>query len=382
MAENTDVLFPNLFGSLAQGGQGLMEGYLQGLQLRPTLEQQQLELQLKRWQMEQMQRQATMPQFKNLGWGAYATVDPRTGQVTPHYGPKQEAINPEAALMNLYMNPQTREQAKGFMQLKHPPPQPREPHYVTPTDRIVQKVAESGEASLTPGEMAVWNIYQRSKDKTEARTPPGYRSTPVGDLEAIPGGPADLKLQGTFNQDTSALNASQDALRRLKTEAHSLRVHPGLEGITGMRGAFPNIPGGQAADAQAKLQTLKSQIAFGVLQDMRANSKTGGALGNVSDAEGKRLESNLAALDQAQSIEQFDASLQQIEDYVDTATDRLANAYNLKYSGRQTSPASRPAPSGGKRGGKPLRIKGEADYQALPKGTPYIAPDGSTRVKR
>ena len=174
---------------------------------------------------------------------------------------------------------------------------------------------------------------QRTSGKA-ATIPAGYRQTAEGNLEAIPGGPADLKLQGQFNQDTAALQNSQSSFDRLATAANELLTHPGLKGITGVRGAIYNIPGTDAADADAKLATLKSQVGFGVLQDMRNNSKTGGALGAVSDAEGKRLEANLAALDKAQSIDQFKQSLQKIIDYSDQAKTRMANAYNMRATQR------------------------------------------------
>lgn len=186
---------------------------------------------------------------------------------------------------------------------------------------------------------------ERTKAETEnarapvSKAPAGYRMTQDGNLEAIPGGPADLKLQGAFNQDTAALSGSTSAMDRLATAANEALNHPGLGGITGVRSLFPNIPGGEAADAQAKLNTLKSQVAFGVLQDMRNNSKTGGALGAVSDAEGKRLEANLAALENAQSEEQMKESLKKIVEYTEGAKERLRSSFNLRHGGKQRAPA-------------------------------------------
>jgi len=171
------------------------------------------------------------------------------------------------------------------------------------------------------------------------KAPPGYRFKDDGSLEAIPGGPADLKQQGAFNQDSAALTGGMSAMDRLATAANEAMNHPGLAGITGLRGALPNIPGGEAADAQAKLNTLKSQVAFGVLQDMRNNSKTGGALGSVSDAEGKRLEANLAALEKSQSYEAMKDSLKKIVEYASGAKDRLNGAFNLKH-GDKSRPQS------------------------------------------
>lgn len=175
---------------------------------------------------------------------------------------------------------------------------------------------------------------ERANTAGGGKPPPGYRWKADGTMEAIPGGPADQKIQGQFNQDTAALQGSISAFDRLAIAANEALQHPGLKGVTGVQGAFPNVPGSAAADAQAKLNTLKSQVAFGVLQDMRNNSKTGGALGAVSDAEGRRLEANLAALENAQSMDQMRESLKKIVEYAGVAKDRVRDAYNIKHSAR------------------------------------------------
>ena len=173
--------------------------------------------------------------------------------------------------------------------------------------------------------------------------------------------PSDPKLQGVFNQDTNALNSTIADLDRLAVKANEIETHKGLKGITGIRGAFPNVPGSDAADAEAKLNTLKSQIAFSVLQTMRNNSKTGGALGNVSDAEGKRLEANLEALDKAQSIEQFKEAMVGIKKYVTEAKDRMYDAYNMKH-GEKVAKMEGATP--GKQAGK--RLKFDAQGNPMP----------------
>jgi hypothetical protein len=173
------------------------------------------------------------------------------------------------------------------------------------------------------------------------KPPAGYRPTSEGNLEAIPGGPADTKLQGVLNQDTASLQSTTSSMDRLAAAANEALNHPGLAGTTGLRGSLPNIPGTAAADAAAKLGTLKSQVAFGVLQEMRNNSKTGGALGAVSDKEGALLQANLAALDKSQSVEQMKESLQKIIDYTSGAKDRLRSAYNLKHGDKK--PGAAPA---------------------------------------
>lgn len=190
-------------------------------------------------------------------------------------------------------------------------------------------------------------------ESSAGKPPPGYRATADGKgLEAIPGGPADQKLAGQLNADTMALQGSTSSFDRLSIAANELLKHGGLKGITGVASKLPNMSGGAAADARAKLDTLKSQIAFGVLQDMRNQSKTGGALGAVSEKELLLLQNNLQALDQAQSYEAFQKSLKGVLDYAEQAKDRMRQAYNLKH-GDKTPQQS------GSTGNDPLGLRGK-----------------------
>lgn len=202
--------------------------------------------------------------------------------------------------------------------------------------------------------IASMNLQGKQEAAQQGKTPPGYRQNADGNLEAIPGGPADTKLQGAFNADTAMLQNSNAGFDRLATTANEILNHPGLNGITGIRGKVPDVPGTDAANARALLNTLKSQVGFGVLQEMRNNSKTGGALGAVSDAEGKRLENNLAALDTTQGIEQFKKQLQEIVNYTDQAKSRLRDTFNMKHKSGEPVPMS---PSTGK-GPQPGTVDG------------------------
>lgn len=181
----------------------------------------------------------------------------------------------------------------------------------------------------------------RESQAKENKPPPGYRQTPDGNLEAIPGGPADLKQQGALNADTASMEGATASLDRLATSANELLNHPGLAGITGLRGALPNIPGSQAANAQALLDTLKSKVGFGVLQEMRNQSKTGGALGQVTERELAFLQNNLETLANSQDIDQMQKSLKGILQYVEDAKGRIRNAYNMKHKGQ--APAVAPS---------------------------------------
>ncbi len=77
--------------------------------------------------------------------------------------------------------------------------------------------------------------------------------------------------------------------------------------------ASSGIPGTSAYNFNAQLQTLKSNIAFGALTQMREASKTGGALGQISDKENELLSATLGSLDVGQSPSEFKAQLEKIK---------------------------------------------------------------------
>jgi hypothetical protein len=89
------------------------------------------------------------------------------------------------------------------------------------------------------------------------------------------------------------------------------------------------------------MKKMKSQIAQNVLQMYRSMSATGGAVGQVSDKEQEMFQNNLAALDQAQSKEQFDHELNNILNFVQASKQRILDAYKTQYPDgppAQTSP--------------------------------------------
>ena len=85
---------------------------------------------------------------------------------------------------------------------------------------------------------------------------------------------------------------------------------------TGMGSVLAGIPETDARNFKAELDTLKANIAFNELTAMREASKTGGALGAVSDKEMNLLQSALGALDAGQSPENIRQQLQQIKESV------------------------------------------------------------------
>lgn len=176
-------------------------------------------------------------------------------------------------------------------------------------------------------------------------------------------------------------SSSESALDRLAAEATAIMNDPALGRITGVVGAFPNIPGTGASDVEARLETLKSQAGFNVLQNMRDMSKTGGALGNVSNFEIQALQNNLSALDTKQSPEAFRASLQRIIDFATDSKNRLGNAYKEQYGEDAPSiPSSirRPSSQGGE---QIVDVQTPEQARSLPPGTRFRTPDGRVKVR-
>ena len=83
----------------------------------------------------------------------------------------------------------------------------------------------------------------------------------------------------------------------------------------GIGGAFMStIPGSEAVDLQENLLTIKANIGFNELTQMRKDSPTGGALGQVSDMENKALQAARASLEQKQSPAQLRKNLNIIKE--------------------------------------------------------------------
>lgn len=148
-----------------------------------------------------------------------------------------------------------------------------------------------------------------------SKPPAGYRFTADGkSLEAIPGGPADIKA-GELGakadaRRTSQMGQAQSVLDTIK-DAKSL-IGYNTAGIGGMAAKIPMT---DAKDLSAKLETVKANLGFDRLQQMREQSPTGGALGAVAVQELVALQSTVASLDQLQKPEQLRAALNKIENH-------------------------------------------------------------------
>lgn len=83
---------------------------------------------------------------------------------------------------------------------------------------------------------------------------------------------------------------------------------------TGMAAPYVAMfSGTNAANLKNRLKTIRGNLAFDKLQEMRSASPTGGALGNVSEKELALLESSFQNVEQAQTSEELMKSLNDLE---------------------------------------------------------------------
>jgi hypothetical protein len=150
-------------------------------------------------------------------------------------------------------------------------------------------------------------------------------------------GTAEQKARGTALADAPFAQARVDqastGLDMLAEKADEIMRDPAVDRITGPMSMIPNMPGGAAANLQGKLDTLKSKMAFGVLQSMRDASKTGGAVGQVSDFEERMLQQYIANIRTDQGADSFRAQMQEVIDYAQRVKGELAEAYQREYGG-------------------------------------------------
>jgi hypothetical protein len=128
---------------------------------------------------------------------------------------------------------------------------------------------------------------------------------------------------GMVQQQTQQLNLVNDLLNEAAEGAGVM--------TTGIGSLSRVVPGTPAADMAARLDSIRANIGFDKLQDMRQNSPTGGALGAVSDRENQLLQSVFSSLEQGQSEEQFLRNIERVRNQVQQSWQRIDDAYRTDY---------------------------------------------------
>ena len=139
------------------------------------------------------------------------------------------------------------------------------------------------------------------------------------------------KREAAYPKATSAVNSFEANSDSFVNDLKKLRDHPGLSSITGViAGRTPSISKDGRA-AQALYDKIVAKGGFQALQALREASTTGGALGSVSNQEGKQLVQSFAAIDQRQDAPDVQAAIDQVIQEVEGTKSRVREAYDMTY---------------------------------------------------
>jgi hypothetical protein len=168
--------------------------------------------------------------------------------------------------------------------------------------------------------------------------------------------PVDPEAQARAEQAAAARLAMADNLATGLTGARR------FVGTAGVWSRFNPLNQQNRANLEAHLDTLKGNITFERLSEMKANSPNGASgLGALSDNEARMLASTVAALNPDMSPQELERSFGIIDQLV----------AKMRQDGAPSAPPS----------GQPVRITNDADYARLPSGATFVGPDGVTRRK-
>jgi len=148
----------------------------------------------------------------------------------------------------------------------------------------------------------------------------------------------DIELSAKYMDDLTRMQPKAfSALEtfKAKTDFMTKNVEQAIANVSGWStkwGAkLSGWPGSPAQALMMVLNTIKSNIGFQALQEMRLNSPTGGALGQVSEKELYYLQSTLGDLSQEQDgtilVQKLKAMLAQVQGM----NGRLKSAYDMTF---------------------------------------------------
>lgn len=178
------------------------------------------------------------------------------------------------------------------------------------------------------------------------------RMTPAAAMESLP--PKEIqKREALLPQATQSLKTVNNTMSIIGETVDKLLANPnGINGITGLVGGVTPALTDAARAAKADLEQLKNLAFVQGLTELRAASKTGAGVGNVSNREGDRFENLKASLDRSQSKEDLIASLRKLKGQADFTAQTMQEAYDSTYSYKSTAPAATQGTGGFKYLGK------------------------------
>lgn len=213
-----------------------------------------------------------------------------------------------------------------------------------PPERIVSEVQRHTGVDLSGKLASTPNLLKRSQDevgiaKTRADTEDTRAQTAGRRQEqAAKAYEGDVVAPALAAQRLDSVMTDLGAIQEQATRLHS---DPNLATAVGpIQGRLPSFTKG-AASFDAGLESLKSQISQMALQQMRDASKTGGAVGNVTVEEWKKLADTVASLSSAQGEASLRASLTAVAKRAAQLQARAAESNAAQFGDKQLPVAAR-----------------------------------------
>lgn len=250
---------------------------------------------------------------------------------------KEDAATAERLINNINKNPSAAQRDTAILE-----------RLLMKYDKPTQSTSQAGVVSSVKPEPI--DKVKREKDIAEAKAM----------------GKAEGERAGAEPDEVNRIASATRGLDEWRAIAVEALEHPGLEKTVGAEGYIPGrgrvltAASTDAANFKALMNPLLAKSAFAELQAMRDASKTGGALGAITERELDRLENSIAAMSLEQSPAQFKAQLKKVVAHIDSIKEGMSKAHTVKY-GDKPSPSPNPAPHDDSAEAK------EARYQAWKK---------------
>lgn len=182
----------------------------------------------------------------------------------------------------------------------------------------------------------------------------------TGEIQQIPGAQQRQRVterqQRAVQSAMSSIQSADNVLGSVQSALRAVQSNPTF--TTGWVGArLRGVEGSPAYDLDRTIDTIKANLGFEALSQMRAESPTGGALGNVTEIELRMLQSVIDSLDSAQSAPQLEEALNGVRNYLigrRQRMQRMLEAYQQDFGSVTEEPAS---PSAGDSGVESLSIE-------------------------
>ena len=208
----------------------------------------------------------------------------------------------ERGLLFLAPGPEAQKKFRDEL-LQDPQFQQTEPVMGMTGNRFIQQFA--GESPAVKN-LALNFMQSRQKDAPKPMTP-----KEEAELKKILLGNRKTELElSDLETPKETYKPGPDIMSNNIKRANDIMDNDGIIPATSFGGLLKAVPGTDAHKLGNLLQTIKGNIGFDYLQQMRENSPTGGALGQVSNQELSTLQSVFGSLEQTQRAEDLKYNLQ------------------------------------------------------------------------